>query len=194
MKIFLGGFAAAACLAGDFFIAELGSVMTPALLNVAAHVASVMMVVALMAGVRTLVVVVPTRFVDLIARVPTALFVRMPSVLTVHVAGLKTLVLAWGETLLLAHIVGVSLAVATRIIFVLTTSVVLARSARPIGPALLCKMAELVVILLLNLVAHLTLCVGLNFVKLIVRNKAFAQARVVDQLKVLCEHMGCLLT
>ncbi len=168
--------------------------MTPARLVVADRVASIVMVVALMAGTCALVIVVPVRFVGLIVQVHTALFVRMPSKLTMLVAGLKSLVLVWGETLLLTHIVGVSVAIATLIIFASTTSVVVLQSARPVGPVLLCKMAELAIVLLLKLVAHLVLCVGSNFVELMARNKAFAQARVVDQLKVLCKRLEHLLT
>jgi hypothetical protein len=41
-------------------------------------------------------------------------------------------------------------------------------------------MAELAIVLLSKLVAHLALCVGSKFVKLKAQNKAFAQARVVD--------------
>ena len=67
----------------------------------------------------------------------------MPRVLTMHVAGLKTLVLASGGTLLLAHIVGVSLAVATLIIFASTKSIVTSCAAQPVGPGLLRKIASL---------------------------------------------------
>ena len=50
-------------------------------------------------------------------------------------------------------------------------------------------MAELVIISLLKLVAHLVLRVGSKFLELTVRNKAFTQARVVDQLKILREQL-----
>ena len=195
MEIFLDGFATVARLAGDLSIAGHGSVMTPAQLIVTAHVVSVMMIVALMERVRTLVVavVVLARFAGLIAQVPVALFIRMPSVLTMHVAGVKTLVLAQGETLLVTHIVGASLAVAMLTIFVSTTSIIASHAAQPVGPALIRKMAELAIVLLLKLVAHLALCVGSNFVKLMVQNEIFVHARVVDQPKVLRECLEHLL-
>ena len=152
------------------------------------------MAVALMAGAHAFVVVVSMRFVSLIARVPVALFVRMPtSVLTMHVAGLKTLVFARGGTLLLARIVGASFTVAMLIIFVSATPTVTLHAARPVGPALLRKMVEFAIVSLLKLVAHFALCDGLNLFKLTVRNKAFAQVRVVDQVEVLCERLECLL-
>ncbi len=139
-----------------------------------------MVVVALMAGARVLVVVAVARFVDLIARIGAALFVRVLWVLAMHVAGLKTLVLARGRTLLTARIVGASLVLATLAVIVSTMSVVALHAARPVGPALLRKMVELAIIALPKLMAHLALCVGSNFVKLAARNKAFAQAGVVD--------------
>jgi hypothetical protein len=97
-----------------------------------------------------------------------------------HVAGLETLVLAWGRILLAAHIVGVLLVLATLTVVASTTSVVALHAARPVGPALLRKMAELVVVALPQLMAQLALCVGSNFVELAARNKAFTQARVVN--------------
>ena len=104
----------------------------------------------------------------------------MLGVLTMHVAGLKTRVLVQGETLLTARIVGESLVFATLTVCALTTSVVALHAAQSVGPALLQKMAELAIILLLKLVANLTLRIGSNFVKLTARNEAFTQAGVVD--------------
>ena len=149
-----------------------------------------------MAGVRVLVVavVVPTLFVGLIARVSAALFIRMLSVLTMHVAGFKTLVLARRETLLLTPIVGASLASGTLTIFASMTSVDALHTVQPVGPALLQKMVELAIVVLLKLMAHLAFCIGLNFVELTARNKAFAQARLVDRLKVLREQLERLFT
>ncbi len=168
MEVFLDGFAAIDRRADNISIAGHGSVMTPAGLIVAACVASVMMIVTLMAGARILVVVgfVFVRFVGPIARVFAALFVRMLSVLTMHVAGLETLVLAQGETLLTTRIVGAPLIFAMLTIFASTTSVVASHAARSVGPALLQKMAELAIMSLLQLVAHLALCVGSNFLEL----------------------------
>ena len=96
MEVFLDGFAAIACPAGDLSIAGDGSVMTPARLIAAACIASVMLIVAIMVGARVLVVVVFVfaRFVGPIARVFAALFIRMLSVLTMYGAELKSLVLA----------------------------------------------------------------------------------------------------
>jgi hypothetical protein len=113
----------------------------------------------------------------------------MLSLLTMHVAGLKTLVLACGGTLLLAHIVMASLAITTLIVLASTTSIVMSHAARPVGPAMFCKMAELAIASLLKLVTHLVLCVGSNLFKLITQNKAFAQARVIDLVEVLREHL-----
>ena len=95
MEIFLDGFAAVARHAGNLSSAGHGSVMTPTRLIVAACIASVMMVVALMVGVRVfvIVVVVPVCFIGLIAWVPATLFLRMPSMITMHVAGRKIVVL-----------------------------------------------------------------------------------------------------
>ena len=181
MEVFLDGFAAVACHADNLSIAGHGSVMTPARLIVAACVASVMMIVTLMAGARDLVVVgfVFARFVGQIVRVFAALFIRMLSVLTMHVAGFETLVLGRGETLLTARIVGASLVFAALTVFALTTSAIALHAARFVGPALLQKMAELAIILLPKLVAHLALRVSLNFLELMARNKAFTQAGVV---------------
>ena len=182
MEVFLVGFAAIACRAGDLSIAGHGSAMTPVQLIVTACVASVMMIVAIMAGVRVLVVVafVFARFVGPIARIFLALFVRMLSMLTMHWAELKILVLGQGETLLIARIVGALLIFATLTVSTLSISVIALHAARPVGPALLQKMAELAIILLSKLVAHLALRVDSNFLKLTARNKAFAQARVED--------------
>ncbi len=94
MEVFFDGFAAVACRAGDLSIAGHGSVMTPTQLLIAACIASVMMIVTLMAGARMLVVVVFACFVGPVARVCMALFIGMLGVLTMHVAELKTLVLA----------------------------------------------------------------------------------------------------
>ncbi len=140
------------------------------------------MIVTLMAGARVLVVVVLVFacFVGPIARIFAALFIRMLGVLTMHVAGLKTLVLAQGETLLTACIVGASLVFTTVTVFASTTSVVASHAARSVGPALLRKMAELAIILLPKLVAHLALRIGSDFVQLTVRNEDFTQAGVVD--------------
>ena len=126
------------------------------------------------------VVVVVTRFVDPIARIGAALFVGVLCLLAMHVAGLETLVLVRGRTLLAARIVGASLVLATLTVVASTTSAVASHAARPVGPALLRKMAELAIVMLPQLMAHLALRVGSNFVKLAARNKAFAQARVVD--------------
>ena len=123
MEILIDGFAATACRAGDITITGHGSMMTPAQLVIAARVASIIIVVALMTGMRAFVLVVSVRFAGLIARVPPALLVRMPSMLTMHMAGLKTLVLVRGGNLLLTRIVGASLAVAMLIIIASTTSI-----------------------------------------------------------------------
>ncbi len=56
---------------------------------------------------------------------------------------------------------------------------------RPVGPALLRKMAELAIIALPTLMAHLALRSGLNFVKLAARNEAFTQVGVIDRLEIL---------
>ena len=103
MEVLFDGFAALAYHAGNL-----------SRLLVAACVASVMVIMTLMAGARVLVVVVVARFVGLIARICVALFVGVLGVLTMHVAGLKTLVLARGETLRTARIVGALLVFVTR--------------------------------------------------------------------------------
>ena len=72
------------------------------------------------------------------------------------------------------------------------TSVVASHTARSVEPALLQKMAELAIILLPKLVAHLALRIGSDFVKLTARNKAFTQAGVVDRLKILREQLDRL--
>ena len=187
IKVFFGGFAAVARRAGNLSIAGHGSVMTPGRLIVAACVASVMIVVTLMVGARVLVVVVFvfTRFVGPIARVFAAPFIGMLGMLTMYVAGLETLVLARGEALLTARIVGASLVFMTLTVFASTTSVIALHAAQSVGPALLQEMAELAIILLPKLVAHLALCIGSNLVELTARDKAFPQAGVVDQLEIL---------
>jgi hypothetical protein len=139
-----------------------------------------MVIMALMAGARVLVVVVVARFVGPIARIGAALFIGVLGVLTMHVAGHKTLVLTQGETLLTARIVGASLVLATLTVLALTTSIVALHAARSVGPALLRKMAKLAIIALSKLVVHLTLRISSNFVQLAARNEAFAQARVID--------------
>jgi hypothetical protein len=198
MEVFLDGFAAVAHHAGNLSIARHGSVMTPVQLIIAACVASVMMIVALMAGARVLVIVVfvPTCFVGLIAQVSMALFERMLSVLSMHVAGLKTLVLAQEETLLLARIVGASLAFATLTIFASTTSVVVLHTVQ----LATCRTCDAPknggacnhIALEAHGASHTSRQLG--FFKLTVRNKAFAQARVVNQLKILCEQLERLFT
>ena len=66
------------------------------------------------------------------------------------------------------------------------TSVVASHTARSVEPALLQKMAELAIILLPKLVAHLALHVGLNFLEVMARNEAlFTQAGAVDRLEIL---------
>jgi hypothetical protein len=149
-----------------------------------------MVVVTLMAGTWVLVVVVVVaRFVNPIARIGGALFIGVLCILAMHVARLETLVLARGRTLLAARIVGASLVLATLTIVASTTSVVASHAAQPIGPALIRKMAELAVVALLQLMAHLALRVGSNFIELAARNKASAQTRVVDRLKILREQL-----
>ena len=138
-----------------------------------------MVVVTLVTGARVFVVVIFVRFVDRIARIGAALLVRVLCVLAMHVARLETLVLVRGRTLLAARIVGASLVLATLTIVASTTPVVALHAARPVGPALLQKMVELAVVALPQLMAHLALCVGSNFIELAARNKAFA-ARVID--------------
>ena len=134
----------------------------------------------LMAGAHVFVVVVVARFVGQIARICATLFVGVLGVLTMHVAGLKTLVLARGDTLLTARIVGAPLVLGTLAVIASPTSIVASHAARPVGPALLRKMAELAIIALSKLMAHLALRIGSKFVKLAARNEAFAQAGVVD--------------
>jgi hypothetical protein len=140
------------------------------------------------------VVVVFACFVGLVARVCAALFIRVLGVPTMHVAGLNTLVLARGETLLTACIIGALLVFATLTILALTTSVVASHAAQSVGPALLQEMAELAIILLPKLVAHLALCIGSNLVKLTARDKAFPQAGVVDQLEILRKRLERLFS
>ncbi len=129
MEVLFDGFAAVACCAGDLSIAGHGSVVTPVQLLVAACVASIMMVVTLMAGAPVLVVVVVARFVGPIARICAALFVGVLGVLTMHVVGLKTLVLAQGETLLTVRIVGALLILTTLTVLASTTSIVTPHTA-----------------------------------------------------------------
>ena len=102
-----------------------------------------MVVVALMAWARVLVVVVVAHFVDPIARIGAALFVGVLWVLTMHMAGLETLVLARRMTLLATRIVGASLILATLTVVASTTSVVASHAARPVGPVLLQKWRSL---------------------------------------------------
>jgi hypothetical protein len=190
IEVLFNGFAAVARhAAGDLSIAGHGSVVNPARLLVAACVASVMVIMTLMAGARVLVVVVVACFVGPIARICVTLFVGVLGVLTMHVAGLKTLVLARGETLLTACIMEAPLVLATLTIITSTTSVVASHAARPVGPVLLQKMGGLVIIALPKFVAHLALRIGSNFVELAARNEAFAQAGVVDRLEILCERL-----
>ncbi len=146
-----------------------------------------MLVVTLVVGTRVLVFVDVAHFVDPVARIGVALLVRVLCVLAMHVARLETLVLARGKTLLVARIVGVSLVLATLTVVASTTSIVASHAAQPVGPALLRKMAELAVVVLPQLMAHRALRVGSNFIELAAGNKAFAQARVVDRLKILRE-------
>ncbi len=148
-----------------------------------------MLVVTLVTGTRGLVVVVVALLIDPIERIGATLLVRVLRVLAMHVARLETRVLARGRTLLVARIVGALLVLATLTVVVSTTSVVASHTARPFSPALLQKMTELAVVALLQLMAHLALRVGLNFIKLAARNKAFAQARVVDRLEILREQL-----
>ena len=91
MEILIDGFAAAARHAGNLTITGHRSMVTPAQLIIAARIASIMMVVLVMRA-HAFVIVVCARFVNLIARVCTALLVRMPGVLTMQVAGLKALI------------------------------------------------------------------------------------------------------
>jgi hypothetical protein len=65
MKVLIDSFAAAAC-AGFIAIAGHGSVVTPVRLVVDARVASVVIIMTLVTGVRAFVIVVCTRFVNLI--------------------------------------------------------------------------------------------------------------------------------
>ena len=143
----------------------------------------------LMAGAHVFVVVVVARFVGQIARICATLFVGVLGVLTMHVAGLKTLVLARGETLLTARIVGALLIFAMLTVLASMMSIVASHAARSVSPALHQKMAVLAIISLPKLVAHLALRIGSNFVKLMGQNKAFAQAGVVDRLKILREQL-----
>ncbi len=97
---------------------------------------------------RGLVVVVVALLVVPIARVGATLLIRVLRVLAMHMARPEALVLVWGRTLLVARVVGASLVLSTLAVVPLTTSVVALHAARPFGPALICKMAELAVIAL----------------------------------------------
>ena len=94
MKVLIDIFAATPH-AGFLAIAGHRSRVTSRQIVIAVHVAGIMMVV-LVTGVHAFVVVVCTRFVDLISRVCTTFLVGVLGVLTMHVAGLKSLVLTRG--------------------------------------------------------------------------------------------------
>ena len=55
-----------------------------------------------------------------------------------------------------------------------TMSILALHAVRPVGLALLQKMAELAIIALPKLMAHLALPIGSNFVELVAQNEAFA--------------------
>ena len=139
----------------------------------------------LMMGARAFVVVVCARFINLTAWVPSALLVRMPGLLTMHMAGLKAFVFVHGGTLLVARIVAAPPTVATLIVLTPTISIDASHAARPVGPVMVCKMAELAIVALSKLFAHLVLCISSDLVKLMVLIITVVQLSIVDGLEVL---------
>jgi hypothetical protein len=107
-----------------------------------------MLVVTLMTETCGLVVVVVALLVNPIARIGATLLVQVLRVLAMHVARLEALVLTRGKTLLVARILGALLVLATLAVVALTTTVIASHAARPFGPALLQKMAELAIVAL----------------------------------------------
>ena len=98
--------------------------------------------------------------------------------------GLKPLSLCAGGTLFVVCISAASIAIAALAVLLLTISVLALHTAQPVRLAMVCIMAKLASLMLFKLVAHLTLCVSSNLVKLMVRDGAIAQLSTVDCLKV----------
>ncbi len=131
-------------------------------------------IILVVAVVPALVVVVCARlggcFLD--AWVGTAFFVRVLSIFAVHTAGLEILVRALGGALLDVLLVVVASATATKLGGVLASTVVstmivvIALRMRPVTPALVGEVAQLMHVLLLQLMTQLTLCFCANLLDL----------------------------
>ena len=109
----------------------------------------------------------------------------MLGLLAMHVAGLDVLAVTRGWTLLVAGIVAAPIAVAALVLLALTISIVALRTAQPFGLTMVCKVTELASVALLKFLAHLALCVGSYFLKLVALVAAIVKSSVLDCLQVL---------
>ena len=190
MEVLINSFATAARRAGYLAIAGHGSVVTPAQLIVAARVASVMLVVALVRRARAFVFVVFARLVGLITRVHPAFLVGVLGLLGMPVARLGIRVITHGWALLVAGtILAAPVAVAALVVLALTISIVASHAVQPVGLTMVRKMMKLASRVLLKFLAHLTLCVGMDLVKLVALVAAIIKLSIVDCLKVPCESL-----
>jgi hypothetical protein len=139
------------------------------------------------------VTVVRAQFImRLVVQVGMALFVQVVGMLVVNTTGLEAQALALRGTLLVVAFVIVAIAITAELALVspammTTTIVVVALSVGPVALALIGKMAHLVRVLLLQLLAHLAPCFRLNLFELMALEASIVLTRLVDQLEVLRE-------
>ena len=143
MEVLIDSFATAACHASYLPVAGHRSVVTPAQLIGAANVARVMLVVALMIGVRAFVVVVCAQFVNLIAHVCPSFLVGVLVMLAVYMARLEILVVTRGGTLFVACIATAFITLVTLAVIVSTISIITLHTAQPNRFMMVCKMTNL---------------------------------------------------
>jgi hypothetical protein len=132
------------------------------------------------------VAVVRTWFITcLVARVGMALFVRVVGVLAVNTAGLEALALTLRGTLLVVVFIVIAAALVAELALLTstmmnTTIVVVALCLRPVALVLIEQMAHLACVLLLQLLAHLTLCFCLNLFKLVALEASIVLTSLLD--------------
>ena len=148
-----------------------------------------MLVVALVRRARAFVFVVFARLVGLITRVHPAFLVGVLGLLGMPVARLGILVITHGWALLVAGILAAPVAVAALVVLALTISIVASHAVQPVGLTMVRKMMKLASRVLLKFLAHLTLCVGMDLVKLVALVAAIIKLSIVDCLKVPCESL-----
>ncbi len=127
-----------------------------------------------------------------------ALIVHVIGVLAMSATGLEALVLALRETLLVIALDVTATAINRELVLLvlamLTVTIVaiIVSSVRCMAPALVGETLQLARELLFQLAAHLVLCLGANFLELMVLQAAVILASLMDQLELFCKSLESL--